>query len=133
MLEPPPLEKVMGFQFELMKKQGPVYYAVLDRKVIGWCDIFPKDSPLQKHRGGLGMGLLPEFRGQGIGAALLTHTLDKAKSFGLEKVELNVYTTNTHAISLYKKNAFVEEGLIKRYRKLDGQYYDSISMAKFLS
>lgn len=132
MLEPPPLEKVIGFQTELIQKNGPVFYAVDGEKVIGWCDVFPFSNPRQAHRGGLGMGLLANYRGQGLGSLLLNKTLEKAKEFGLEKVELNVYTTNTNAIALYKKVGFIEEGLIKNYRKLDGRYFDSLVMAKFL-
>lgn len=78
------------------------------------------------------MGLLSAYRGQGLGSSLLEKTLEKAKEFGLEKVELSVYTSNVNAIALYRKFGFTEEGLIKHYRKLDGQYFDCLSMAKFL-
>lgn len=132
MIEAPPLEKVIGFQKELIAKNGPVYYAICDNRVVGWCDIFPMGNPRLSHRGGLGMGLLSEFRGQGLGSKLLTFVLAHAKKFGLEKVELQVYTSNTVAMALYKKFGFEQEGLIKKYRKLDGQYFDCLSMAKFL-
>jgi putative acetyltransferase len=78
------------------------------------------------------MGLLPEFRGQGLGSKLLSAVLDHAKKFGLEKVELNVYTSNTPAVALYKKFGFEQEVLIKKYRKLEGQYFDCLAMGKFL-
>lgn len=132
MVEPPPLEEVFGFQAGLIGKNGPVYYAVANNRVVGWCDIFPMNNPRQSHRGGLGMGLIASHRGQGLGSQLLEKTLAHAKSFGLEKVELDVYSTNTVAIALYKKFGFTEEGFTKHYRKLDGKYFDSISMAKFL-
>jgi hypothetical protein len=70
MIEAPPLERVSSFQSELIAKNGPVYYAINNERVVGWCDVFPYDSPRQCHRGGLGMGLLPEFRGQGLGSNL---------------------------------------------------------------
>jgi RimJ/RimL family protein N-acetyltransferase len=132
MIEPPPLEKVASFQRDLIAKNGPVYYALNNDRVVGWCDVFPEKNPRQNHRGGLGMGLLPEFRGQGLGSKLLSAVLDHAKKFGLEKVELNVYTSNTSAIALYKKFGFEQEGLIKKYRKLDGRYFDCLAMGKFL-
>jgi RimJ/RimL family protein N-acetyltransferase len=133
MTEAPPLEKVMGFQKALIAAGGPVFYAVQDNSVVGWCDVFPEENPRLKHRGSLGMGLHPEFRGRGLGKKLLAATLDKAKEFGLEKVELHVYTTNLPAIALYKKLGFSEEGTIKKYRKLDGVYFDCLSMGKFLA
>jgi ribosomal protein S18 acetylase RimI-like enzyme len=81
-------------------------------------------NPRQGHRGGLGMGLIPEFRGQSLGSQLLLAVLDHSKRFGLDKVELHVYTSNVAAIALYKKFGFEQEGLIKKYRKVDGQYFD---------
>ncbi|MBK7960643.1 MAG: GNAT family N-acetyltransferase [Bdellovibrionales bacterium] len=132
MIEAPPLDKVSSFQSQLIEKNGPVYYALNGDRVVGWCDVFPEENPRQSHRGGLGMGLIPEFRGQGLGSKLLSSVLDHAKRFGLEKVELNVYTSNISAVALYKKFGFEQEGLIKKYRKLDGQYFDCIAMGKFL-
>jgi ribosomal protein S18 acetylase RimI-like enzyme len=132
MTEAPTLEKVSTFQGELIAKKGPVSYATDDEKVVGWCDIFPNSNPRMIHRGSLGMGIISEYRGKGIGSKLLESTLNQAKTFGLEKVELQVYTSNTAAIALYKKFGFEEEGIIKRYRKLDGNYFNALLMAKFL-
>lgn len=132
MIEAPPFEKVSSFQSELIAKKGPVAYATDDENVVGWCDIFPQSNPRMSHRGSLGMGLLPEYRGKGIGNKLLVDVLAQAKKFGLEKVELNVYSSNTAAVALYKKHGFVQEGICKRYRKLDGVYFNCIMMAKFL-
>lgn len=132
MIEAPPLERVVSFQSGLIAKNGPVYYAIDNDRVVGWCDVFPEKNPRQSHRGGLGMGLLPEYRGRGLGSKLLASVLEHAKRFGLEKVELNVYTSNTPAIELYKKFGFEQEGLIRKYRKLDGQYFDCLAMGKFL-
>ncbi len=129
MIQPPPYEAVAGYQQGLIQRNGPTYYAIVNEKVVGWADIFPDDNPRMSHRGSLGMGIISDYRGQGIGTKLLKSAIEKAREMGLEKVELNVYTTNTGAIKLYKKMGFNEEGLIKNYRKLDGQYFDSIVMA----
>lgn len=130
MLEAPPLEKVTGFQQELISQNGPVYYAIHNELVVGWCDIFPMSNPRMSHRGSLGMGLLAEYRGRGLGSLLLKATLQHAQKFGLEKVELDVYTSNLTALALYKKFGFEQEGLIKNYRKVDDRYFDCIMMAK---
>ncbi len=63
----------------------------------------------------------------------MTRVLNHATNFGLEKVELNVYSENKAAISLYKKFGFEQEGFIRKYRKLEGRYFDNIVMAKFLA
>ena len=72
--------------------------------------MFPESNPRQSHRGGL--GILPEYRGLGIGSRLLEKVIEKAKEFGLEKIELHVYTSNKPAVALYRKFGFEEEGLI---------------------
>jgi hypothetical protein len=71
MIEPPPREKVREFQSGLIEKNGPVFYAVDGSRVVGWCDVFPESNPRQSHRGSLGMGLLPPYRGKGVGGRLL--------------------------------------------------------------
>lgn len=132
MIEPPPLEQVVVFQKSLIEKNGPVYYALEGDQVVGWCDIFPNENPRMNHRGNLGMGIVSGFRGQGLGSKLIEETLAHAKRFGLEKVELHVYTSNVSAIGLYHKFGFVEEGLIRDYRRLSGHTFDCLAMAKFL-
>lgn len=133
MLEPPRFEDVAAFQKGLIQKNGPIFYAVENDKVVGWADIFPEDNPRLAHRGSLGMGILPDYRNKGLGQKLLAKAIEKAKEFGLEKIELNVYTSNVNAIKLYRKMGFTEEGLIKKYRKLDSRYFDCLVMAMDLS
>jgi len=132
MIEAPPIEKIISFQKEHIANKSPVFYVLYNEQVIGWCDITPYKNPRLSHRGGLGMGIIPEFRGKGLGTQLIEVSLSHAKSMGLEKVEFNVYTENFPAINLYKKFGFEEEGIIRKYRKLDGQYFDCLVMAKFL-
>lgn len=103
MIEAPPLEKVSSFQSSLISKNGPVYYAINNDRVVGWCDVFPEENPRQNHRGGLGMGLLPEFRGRGLGSKLLSSVLEHAKKFGLEKLN-STFTPRTPLLWLFIRN-----------------------------
>jgi ribosomal protein S18 acetylase RimI-like enzyme len=77
------------------------------------------------------MGVHKDYRGKGIGTALLGQALEEARSLGLERVELGVYASNLAAIRLYEKYKFQREGRKKRARKLDGVYDDIIDMALF--
>jgi ribosomal protein S18 acetylase RimI-like enzyme len=132
MIEAMEFQKLFDFQKKLIAKNHPCYFAVLNDQVVGWADISSTENPRLSHRGFLGMGLLPKFRGQGIGSELLNAVIEHARKVPFEKIELSVYTSNLPAIKLYQKYGFETEGTIKHYRKLDGKYFDCLSMAKFL-
>jgi ribosomal protein S18 acetylase RimI-like enzyme len=75
------------------------------------------------------MGILKEYRGQGLGRALLEKTLTAAREQKLERVELEVYASNFVAVRLYKRHGFQIEGRKQKARKLDGSYDDIMVMA----
>lgn len=128
MIEAPELEKLYKFQKKLIENNWPSFFALVDNEVVGWIDISPIANPRLAHRGVLGMGVRKNFRGQGIGKKLMELALTHSKKAGLEKIELNVYTSNTVAIELYKKFGFQQSGFISHFRKLNGEYFDCLFM-----
>jgi ribosomal protein S18 acetylase RimI-like enzyme len=58
--------------------------------VIGWCDINRHRLTGFEHSGGLGIALLPEYRGRGIGAQLAITAINTARQNGIERIELEV-------------------------------------------
>jgi RimJ/RimL family protein N-acetyltransferase len=129
-LEGPPLEQTRAFVRALMAGAGVQFLAVDGSDTVnGWCDIFRNPQEGFRHRGQLGMGVLPQARGRGLGARLVTATIEQAWSEGLERVELEVFASNTPAIGLYRKLRFDVEGVKRRARKLDGSYDDIVVMA----
>jgi len=109
------------------------FYALDGEKVVGWCDILPRKHEGFGHVGVLGMGVIASHRGMGIGKHLLTHALDHAKyANGLEKVELEVFKSNTAAIGMYESMGFFREGERIDARKLDEQYDNVVLMGKRL-
>ena len=101
-------------------------------QVIGWCDIFPHERESFAHVGRLGMGLLPQFRDQGLGRRLAEKTILQAKRIGLERIELDVYASNKAAIGLYQSLGFALEGVKRKGQKLDGVYDDVVVMGLLL-
>jgi RimJ/RimL family protein N-acetyltransferase len=85
--------------------------------------------PVYAHSGGLGMGVLLDYRGQGVGSALLAAAINKAKSLGLTRIELTVRENNKAAIALYKKFGFGVEGLHRNAVCSEMVYENHISMA----
>ena len=75
------------------------------------------------------MGLLPQYRGQGIGKRLMEATLAASRQIGLHRVELTVREQNVNAIGLYAKVGFFVEGLHRDAIYIDGVYENVICMA----
>lgn len=132
LLKAPPFKKVRRFVLLNIKNRFTQFVVLDGDRVVGWCDIRPQGHLTTRHIGILAMGLLPKYRGQGIGAQLLKKCLGTAKKRGVEIVHLGVYVSNKAAIRLYKKSGFSIEGLRKRARKHKGKYQDMLLMAKRL-
>jgi ribosomal protein S18 acetylase RimI-like enzyme len=83
--------------------------------------------------GELGMAVLREWRGRGVGSALLAAGINWARERGLHKLSLSVFPHNTAAITLYRKHGFVEEGRrVKQYRRSSGEFWDAVDMGLLL-
>ena len=129
-LQAPPLDTIVRHIQTLHQTGGVHYVAVVDHdRVVGWCDVTRNAREIESHAGSLGMGLLREYRRQGVGRRLAEAALQHAVALGFERVELGVYASNEAAVALYKKLGFVTEGVKRRARKLDGEFTDKLMMA----
>ncbi|MFZ5914662.1 MAG: GNAT family N-acetyltransferase [Pseudomonadota bacterium] len=128
-LEAPAIDKTRTYVFEQIEKKAPHFVAIVNGSVVGWCDISPLDRPVYAHTGVLGMGVIAEYRGHGIGKALLQVALEKAKTQELTRIELDVQEENHRAIELYKRFGFKIEGLKQNATRIDGIYSNDYIMA----
>jgi len=79
--------------------------------------------------GEVGMLVDREWRGRGVGSALLQAAIAWARDQGLHKLSLEVFAHNAAGIALYRKCGFVEEGhRVKHYRRANGELWDSLVM-----
>jgi RimJ/RimL family protein N-acetyltransferase len=124
-----PVESMADFVLHQNKTGGPAFVALKGGEVIGWCDIRRQALPAFAHRGSVGMGVVAEWRGRGIGLRLLDAAINDAFRRGLVRVELEVRADNSRAIALYEKIGFVREGIARNAFSIDGQYFDAIAMA----
>jgi RimJ/RimL family protein N-acetyltransferase len=83
--------------------------------------------------GEFGMLVDRDWRGRGVGSALVNAAVDRARGQGLHKLCLEVFPHNTAAIALYRKCGFTEEGRrVKQYRRASGELWDTIMMGRLL-
>jgi ribosomal protein S18 acetylase RimI-like enzyme len=126
------MDETRDFVRMLLDGGGIQFVAVSDSRVVGWCDVVQNRFEGTRHGGTLGMGVVREFRHRGIGSELLRRTLDAAKLKEIERVELEVFSSNQGAIELYERSGFLREGCKRRARILDDLETDIVLMAKFL-
>ena len=77
----------------------------------------------------LNVATAPDVRGRGIGSALLNAFLTDAKRLGAQKAFLEVRVSNVSALSLYRKFAFKDSYVRKKYYE-DGE--DALVMEREL-
>jgi GNAT superfamily N-acetyltransferase len=109
LLEAQPEPDTLRFVKSNLENGNPMMVALAGGKVIGWCDIRREFFPSRAHRGTLGMGLLPEWRGRGVGRRLLETTLAQARRSGFKR--------------------FVREGIVRDASLIDSVFRDAILMA----
>lgn len=106
--------------------------AEVDGEVVGAAGLHSTGpSPRRRHAMGMGIQVQPQWQGRGVGTLLMQSLCDYADRWlGLSRLELNVYTDNLRAQGLYRRFGFVDEGVHRAYAMRDGEYADSLSMAR---
>jgi L-phenylalanine/L-methionine N-acetyltransferase len=106
--------------------------AVADGRVVGHLGVEREHGPITDHVASLGMGVAREWRGRGIGSALLVEAFRWADWAGVEKLALTVYPGNDAALGLYGKFGFQEEGRLAGHSKKSYGYEDEVVMGRWL-
>ena len=106
-----------------------VLVAVADAEIVGSVHV----EGSRHGFGEIGMAVAREWRGRGVGSALLAAAIEWARERGLHKLSLAVFAHNVAAIALYRKFGFIEEGRrVKQYRRANGELWDALDMGLLL-
>ncbi|NJK49282.1 GNAT family N-acetyltransferase [Candidatus Gracilibacteria bacterium] len=99
-------------------------------QLIGIIRISRYEAPNEKHRAYIaGLYVLPSFRCQGYGKALVREALRWAAiASGIRRVNLTVVTQQEMAIRLYQSFGFHVYGTEQETFSRDGQFYDEYLM-----
>ena len=118
---------------EIKKRKGLIITAQVDERTIGMAHLVRGKFEKNKHVGFLGISIVNEFRGMGIGTAMMNYIIEWARrQKKLEKISLTVFSTNEAAINLYCTFGSQIEGVSKRQYRIEGKYIDETIMGKFL-
>ncbi len=103
--------------------------AEIDKTFIGNIDLTGSTRAKMAHTGMIGMGILEQWRNQGLGRILLESVIDWARgNTGLELIWLDVYASNALGLALYKNVGFQVSGVIEKFFKDETGYIDKVQM-----
>jgi len=112
-----------SFENELNLNQFAVYL-VLEKEgqIVGYCGMWLIVDEAHITN----IAVLPEFRGQKLGEAILQMIMEIAKKRGAKTMTLEVRVSNVVAQSLYRKLGFMNGGIRKNY--YTDNYEDALVM-----
>ena len=107
---------------------------VCDDNIVSMSHVDCGSKKRTQHVGDMGISILPEYRGNRLGTAIMQVMVDWAMAHpNIEKLALEVWSKNAPAIGLYRKMGFVEEGRkIREGKYADGTYDDMVRMYRFV-
>lgn len=107
--------------------------AIADEKIVSSLNFSAGKIRRTKHAGEIGMSVLKEMWGMGIGGLMLDTLVEWANSTNqIQKINLRVRTDNDRAIQLYQNKGFEIEGTLRNEILIDGKFYDHYWMGLLL-
>ncbi|WP_248278573.1 GNAT family N-acetyltransferase [Bacillus sp. DNRA2] len=86
-----------------------------------------------KHKANiLAMYVSPKHRGLRIGKSIMLNLIEKAKSLGIEQLQLTVVSNNQTAKNMNSSLGFSRYGLEEKALKFNEQYWDEEHMVLYL-
>lgn len=122
------LTEISGDEFFLSQSFTGIAVNRENGEVVGLYILHPNNVGRCGHICNASYAVKPSARGNHIGEALVKHCMEKAKETGYSILQFNaVVSTNTAALSLYKKLGFTQLGVIPNgFLMKDGSYEDII-------
>ena len=106
--------------------------AIHGDRVIGHLTASREEGPVTRHVATIGMAVARDWRGRGVGSALMSECVRWGREMGVEKLALSVYPDNEAALALYHKFGFQEEGRLGGHSKKSIGYRDEVLMGRWL-
>lgn len=114
---------------KVKKKEVVLLGAYVETQLVGQIEV-RKGIFRKRYIGTLHLGVDRNFRGEGIGEALMNAVETEAKEIGVKVIELQVFGENDPALSLYKKLGFTRFGVLPRSIDFRGKLLDEVYMYK---
>lgn len=103
-----------------------------DGQLVGYLGAFGRSQKRVRHIVTIGIAILQDYVGRGIGTMLFEELEIWAKKHKKHRLELTVMENNPSALALYKKMGFEVEGVKRNSLLVDGEYINDIYMSKLV-
>ena len=109
------------------------FVARLEGRIVGTASFRGMTLARARHRGEMGISVLKEYWGQGVGSRLMEAVIAFARGQAkAEIISLEVRADNTRAQTLYRKYGFEEIGRFPGFFKINGQWIEFLLMNLYL-
>ena len=106
-----------------------LFVGTIDGRIVTVAEFSSYEKSRFSHNANIGISVLKEFWGQGIGSIMMGELIDFGKGTNYVKnIILTVISDNERALALYKKFGFEETGRHKNFSKVGNEYYDATIM-----
>ncbi len=122
-------EEIQLIQNYINQVNSVLLIAECEGKIVGNIDLTGATRIQLQHTAMIGIGILSEYRRNGIGYFLMKHAMDWVQSNEhINLIWLEVYLENTPAIQLYEKLGFKTVGSIPGFFKLENTLSEKLIM-----
>ena len=103
--------------------------ADIDGKIVANGDVTRSRYTNTHNHGHLGLTMISEYRGQGIGHRMIEMLVRESRKSGLRTLETEFLAENARARRAYEKAGFRQAGIIPHKVFRSGRYFDGLVMA----
>ncbi|WP_347551954.1 GNAT family protein [Pseudalkalibacillus hwajinpoensis] len=121
-------------RIEKMEKDrhSRIFVAEKSDTLIGYLIVIGGQAKRNRHSAYLVVGILKEYRGNGVGSKLFIELEKWAKDQDIQRLELTAVTRNEAGLALYRKAGFEVEGVKRRSLLINDEFVDEYYMSRLL-
>ncbi|EGP4714975.1 MULTISPECIES: GNAT family N-acetyltransferase [Enterococcus] len=129
LLPPETLSEELSYMYE--SNNNLLLLAINEGTIVGTASVKADSQFRLSHVGEVGISILQEYWGMGLGTLMLEEIINWAKEMGvLFRLELDVQVRNERAVHLYQKMGFQIEAVMPRGTRTDlGEFLDVYKMS----
>jgi L-amino acid N-acyltransferase YncA len=111
--------------FHQFNDQRPLWVYELEGVVQAWCSLKSfYGRPAYNSTVEIGIYIDEQNRQHGLGSKLLLHAISEAKPLGIQTLLAFIFANNIGSIHFFKKNGFIEFGLLPSVAYIDNKPID---------